>query len=140
MKKTLSVFFAALILCSSFMLVSSSQSRVTPTGCDLWVENHTDQDLATANFVSSLDDVTLFNTAAFGGTNAGMLPFDNADPVTITLTFSAPLLGGGIARIYNNGSLNQVGTININAGAISGTTRINPPIASDAIFVRVYPN
>lgn len=140
MKKTLSVIFAALILCSSFVPVSSSQIQVTPTACDLFVRNNTDQDLASANFVSSLDNVTLSNTAPFGGTNAGVLQFDNADPVTITVTFSAPPSGNTIARIYNNGSGNLVGTININAGAIGGTTRIYPPIASDAFFVIVDPN
>src|SRR5690349_799489 len=131
MKKTLSVFFAALILCSSFMLVSSSQSRVSPTAADLWVENNTAQNLASANFKSGLDDVTFFNIAPFGGTNAGVLQFDNADPVTITLTFSARLTRNAIAIICNGGSNNQVSTINIAAGASSGTTSIPPPLASD---------
>jgi hypothetical protein len=140
MKKTLSVIFAALILCSSFMSVTSGQFQVTPTACDLWVQNNTDQNLASVNFVSNIDNVTLSNTAPFGGTNAGALQFDNADPVTIRVTFSAPPNGNTIARIYNNGSSNLVGTININAGAIGGATRIYPPIASDAFFVIVDPN
>jgi hypothetical protein len=137
-KKTLSVFFAGLILCSSFIPVSSNQ--VVPTACDLYVENNTDQNLASANFNSNLDDVTLFNIAPFGGVSSGILQFDNADPVTITITFSAPLSRNTIARIYNNGSRNQVGTINIATGAIGGTTRIYPPLATDAFWVRVYPN
>lgn len=137
-KKTLSVFFAGLILCSSFIPVSSNQ--VAPGAGDLFVENNTDQNLATANFKSNLDDVTFFNVAPFGGSNAGVLQFDNTDPVTITITFSAPLSRNAIARIYNNGSRNQVGTINIAAGASSGTVRIYPPLAFDAFWVRVYPN
>jgi hypothetical protein len=140
MKRTLSVIVAALILCSSFMLVSSSQSRVSPTAADLWVENNTAQPLASANFKSNIDDVTFFNIAPFGGFSAGVLQFDNVDPVTIFLTFSAPLPGGAVAQIYNNGSHNLVGTININAGAKSGVIRIYPPIGSDAFIVRVYPN
>ena len=140
MKKTLSVIFAALILCSSFMPVSSSQLQVTPTACDLFVQNNTDQDLTSANFISSIDNVTLSNTAPLGGTNAGRLQFDNAAPVTITLTYSVPPAGNTIARIYNNGSKNLVGTINIAAGATGGATRIYPPIASDAFFVIVDPN
>ena len=134
-KKTLSVFFAGLILCSSFIPVSSNQ--VTPTACDLWVENNTTQNLASANFNSNLDDVTFFNIAPLGGASAGILHFDNADPVTITITFSAPLTVNAIARIYNNGSTNQVGTINIAAGSTTGKTRIYPPLATDAFWVRI---
>lgn len=137
-KKTLSVFFAGLILCSSFIPVSNNQ--VAPTACDLFVQNNTDQILASANFNSNLDDVTFFNIAPFGGANSGVLQFDNTDPVTITITFSAPLTRNAIARIYNNGSGNQVGTINVAAGASSGTARIYPPLASDAFWVRVYSN
>ena len=140
MKKTFSVIFAALVLCSSFMPVSSSQFQVTLTACDLFVQNNTDQNLASANFVSNLDNVTLFNIAPFGGTNAGILQFDTADPVTITLTLSAPLPGGAIARIYNHGANNQVGTINIAGGASSGSTRLYPPFATDAFWVIVDPN
>jgi hypothetical protein len=137
-KKTLSVIFAALILFSSFIPGSSSRVQVvTPTACDLWVENHTDVNLATANFVSSLDDVTFLNIAPFGGTAVGILKFDDAQPVTIRLTFSAPLSGDAVALIYNGGSNNLVGTINIAAGASSGAIRIYPPISSDAFVVRI---
>lgn len=140
MKKTLSMIFAALILCSSFIPVPSSQFQVSPTGADLFVQNNTAQNLASANFVSNLDNVTFLNIAPLGGSNAGVLQFDNADPVTITLTFSARLSRNAIARIYNGGSTNQVGTINIAAGFTSGTTLISPPLASDAFWVIVDPN
>jgi hypothetical protein len=117
---------------------TSRHFQVTPTGCDLWVENHADQDIASVNFISNIDNVTLSNITASGGTMAGALQFDNADPVTIRLTFSAPLTNGAIAKIYNGGSNNLVGIINIAAGDTRGTIRIYPPIASDAFFVRVY--
>lgn len=135
-EKTLSVIFIALIFCSSFIPVSS---RVDPTAADLYVENNMDVPLASANFVSMLDKVTLSNIAPFGGSEAGVLQFDNQDAVTITLTFGARLSRNATARIFNGGSNNQVGTITIAAGATSGTTRIYPPLASDAFWVIINP-
>lgn len=132
------MFFAGLILCSSFIPVPSKQ--VTPTACDLWVENNTNQNLASVNFISNLDNVLLSNIAPFGGTSVGILQFDDADPVTIKVTFSAPLSRNAIARIYNGGSTNQVGTITIAAGASGGVTSILPPLATDAFFVIVNTN
>jgi hypothetical protein len=137
-KITLSVIFAALVLFSSFIPGSFSRFQLYPTACDLFVENNTDVNLASADFVSNIDYVTLSNIAPKGGTLAGRLQFDNADPVTILLTFSAPLSGETIALIYNNGTNNLVGKISFTVGATSGAIRIYPPIGSDAFIVRVY--
>ena len=132
-KKTLSVIFAALVLFSSFIPVSSSHS---PTGCDLYVQNNTDVVLASTNFVSSLDDVTFFNIAPHDA-NSGMLHFDSQDAVTISMTLSSPLPKDAVARIYNGGHNNQVGSIDFPAGVTGGATRIYAPIASDAIWIYV---
>jgi hypothetical protein len=135
-KKTLSAIFVALMLCSSIMLVSFNHAQVTPLGCDLYAENNTDVYIASVNFVSSLDNKTLSNIPP-SFADAGMLNFDDQDAITITVTFSQRIPRNAIARIYNMGSTNQVGTINIAAGATGGTTRIYPPIGGDAIYVIV---
>jgi hypothetical protein len=137
-KITLSVIFAALVLFSSFIPGSFSRFQLYPTACDLYVQNNTNEELASANFISSLDNVTFFNIAPKGGTIGGRLQFENTDVVTITLAFSAPLSGNVIARIYNNGNT-QVGAINIAKGDSGGDTRIYPVVA-DGILVRIYPN
>ena len=141
-KKTtvLAMMLLMLISLTSFTPGPSGKVNLAPTACDLWVENHTAEDLTTIEFISNLATVTFSNILANGGTNGGMngsvLQFDDQEPVTILITFNNPP-PGAVARFYNWGSNNLVGTLNIVPGI--NRMRLYPPLASDVIKVIIDP-